>query len=151
MKRRTILTGFGGFLLLILVMTIYFFNSFQTVVVSGESMMPTLKSGTRLLVSNAYWLVGPIRDNDIVVIRGTTKGEYIIKRVFKMGGESVDWYNAPKSWTLEEDKIKDGYTVPEGSIYVIGDNRPVSEDSRYFGPVELGRVLGKVVVRPAPK
>ncbi|MGL1418926.1 hypothetical protein ACSTIS_23765, partial [Vibrio parahaemolyticus] len=47
MKRRTILTGFGGFLLLILVMTIYFFNSFQTVVVSGESMMPTLKSGTR--------------------------------------------------------------------------------------------------------
>jgi signal peptidase I len=145
-KVRTI-TGFGGAMLLILGFVIYFWATFKTVVVSGDSMRPTFKTGTRLLVSDAYWLIGPIKDKDIVVIRGNGPNDYIIKRVYRMGGEVVDWYNVPKTWSLENGE----YRVPQGDVYVLGDNRAISEDSRIFGPVDLSKVIGKVVIRPTKK
>jgi signal peptidase I len=61
-----------------------------------------------------------------------------------MGGEKVDLFNVPTNWSLKQGE----YTVPEGMIYVLGDNRAMSEDSRVFGPVDLSKVVGKVVIRP---
>lgn len=146
-SKRRAFTSFGVTLLMILGFVIFFQQNFNSVIVSGPSMMPTLHSGQRLWASRAYWLVGPIRKKDIVVLRdpGSSTG-YIIKRVAFVAGETVDWYNAPRSplWTLSQGP----YVVPQGSIYVLGDNRAVSEDSRAFGSVELDRVLGKVVIRP---
>lgn len=136
--------GFILSLFMALGFALFCFSSFKTVVVSGESMLPTFKDRTRLLVSNAYWLVGPIKPKDIVVVKNSKSGEYIIKRVYKMGGQKVDWYNSPKGWSLKSGE----FVVPDGSVYVLGDNREVSEDSRAFGPVEMNRILGKVVIRP---
>jgi len=136
-------TSYAGTLLLVLGMAIFFFQNFKTVVVSGQSMEPTFLNGRRLLASSAYWLIGNIRDNDIVVIRGEKGDEYVIKRVYRMGGETVDWVNIPDDWPL----TKGRFVVPDGKIYVLGDNRAVSEDSRRFGAVDVSRVLGKVVVR----
>lgn len=141
--KTKLITGFGIALLYVLAFSVFFVTNFRTVVVSGPSMLPTFHSGTRVLVSRAYWLVGPIKPKDIVVIKGEG-GEYIIKRVYKMGGETVDAYNAPRTWNLMEGE----YKVPENNVYVLGDNREVSEDSRAFGPVDLNRIIGKVVVRP---
>jgi signal peptidase I len=141
-KKIRAFSGFGLSMLGVLAFALYFYANFTTVVVSGESMQPTFFTGNRLLVSKAYWLVGPLKDKDIVVIQ--TGDSYIIKRVYRMGGEKVDLFNVPTNWSLKQGE----YTVPEGMIYVLGDNRAMSEDSRVFGPVELSKVVGKVVIRP---
>jgi signal peptidase I len=144
-KRAVVITGFGGVLILILGFTLYLWVSFKTVVVSGNSMWPSFKNGERVLVSDAYWLVGAIKDGDVVVIRNDKKSDYIIKRVYKMSGEIVDFANKPYAWTLPQRE----YRVREGAVYVLGDNKAVSEDSRAFGPVDLSKIIGKVVVRPS--
>ena len=100
----------------------------------------------KILTSRAYWLVGPIKDGDVVVIRNPEEEEakgYLIKRVHRMGGEKVDFLNVP-----EDHRLADGeYVVPADSVYVIGDNRAVSEDSRKFGAVKKKDILGKYVIR----
>lgn len=121
--------------------TSFFYLNFRTVIVTGDSMEPTFKTGRRLLSSRAYWLVGPIQPRDVVVIRGEAPGEYMIKRVYKLAGQVVDWANIPESWSITNGE----YVVPDGNVYVLGDNRDYSEDSRRYGAVPMGRVLGKIV------
>lgn len=103
-------------------------------------MEPTFNQGQRLLVSKAYWLVGSIHKNDIIVVK--SGDEYIIKRVYALGGEKVDLFNIPENYSL----INGEYVVPKDKYYILGDNRPMSEDSRHFGPVEAKEILGKVIV-----
>lgn len=142
-KTRTLIyTGFGGFLLFLLALAVFFYYNFRTIEVQGDSMIPTLQPGQRLLISKAYWLVGDIKDNDIVVINNTSENEVIIKRVYKLAGETVDLQNVPASWDLTLGE----YTVPENKIFVLGDNVEVSQDSRTYGPFDLKDVIGKVVV-----
>ena len=144
-RKSKIFTGFGVALLAVLGFAIFFFMSFKTVIVNGHSMDPTFHTGNRLLVSNAYWLVSPLKDKDVVVIKtGQGPGDYIIKRIYKMAGETVDFYNVPEDWSL----ARGTYVVPEGHVYVLGDNREVSQDSRAFGAVDMNKIIGKVVVRP---
>jgi signal peptidase I len=140
--RKKAFTGFGVMLLFVLGFAIFFFLNFKTVIVSGPSMQPTYVSGDRLLESKAYWLIGAIREKDIVVIRNEDGPGYIIKRVFRLAGGKVDYKNVPESWSLADGE----FIVPQGCVYVLGDNRPVSEDSRKFGPVPVERILGKIVV-----
>lgn len=134
--------GFGAVLGLLLLCSLIFYFNFHTVVVSGHSMEPTFFSGRKLLVSKAYWLVGPIHDKDIVVVSDPNPDGYIIKRVYKMGGETVDYLNIPRSWSI----TRGPYVVPAGDLYLLGDNRDQSEDSRAFGPRDVKTVLGKVVL-----
>lgn len=143
-KKKVIVTGFGAFLVVVLLFTVFFYFNFHTVEVKGESMEPTFSSGQRLLVSKAYWLVGPIKKNDIVVV-DSKEHEYVIKRVYAMEGEAVDLYNVPDTWSLTN--LAEGeYRVPPNKLYILGDNRPVSEDSRVYGPIDAKQVLGKVIV-----
>lgn len=142
-SRKRAITGFGFTLLILLAFAIYFHYTFTTVVVSGESMLKTFKNGDRVLTSRAYWLVGGIKDKDVVVIKDDGPTGYIIKRVYRMAGEIVEWYNVPDN----VDFRKGEYRVPPGHVYVLGDNREVSEDSRRFGPVRIEDIIGKVVIR----
>ncbi len=141
-KKKRIYTGFGGFLLFMLAVAVFFFYNFKTVEVNGESMEPTLRDGNRLLISSAYWLVGPVVTEDIVVIKNGQDNDLIIKRVYKTGGQEVDPKNTPSSYRLTDGP----YIVPTGTIYVIGDNYEFSQDSRDYGPFSLEDVVGKVVV-----
>ena len=141
-KKRTI-TGFGVFLVFTLVFTIFFYLNVKTIQVSGVSMLPTFKNGRRVLVSKAYWLVGPIKDNDIVVSKDPGGPGTIIKRVYRLGGESVDYPHYPDTVPLFMGRE---YRVPKGYVYLLGDNPPFSEDSRRFGPVPIDKILGKVIV-----
>ena len=70
-----------------------------------------------------------------------SKTKYFIKRVYGLPGDQIPWALAPQDWPLE----KGPYTVPDGRIYVIGDNILHSDDSRKFGAFKLENVLGKVV------
>lgn len=141
--RKRAITGFGVILLFLLAFAIYFHFTFTTVVVSGDSMLPTLKNGQRVLTSKAYWLVGPIGIKDVVVIKDDGPTGYIIKRIYRMPGEIVEWFNVPDTADLRDGEFK----VPSDHVYVLGDNREVSEDSRRFGPVPISNIIGKVVIR----
>ena len=141
-SRRGLMTGVGIALLFSLAGAIFFKNEFFTIQVTGKSMETTYHNGQRLLATRAYWLVGNIKRNDVVVVKSETPGEYLIKRVNRLGGETVDWLNVPDDHKLEAGT----YTVPQNSVYVLGDNLPESADSREFGPVPLNRIMGKVVI-----
>mgnify|MGYP002781411276 CR=1 FL=1 len=139
------ITGFGLAMLFILAVALGMFFTVKPVVVSGVSMFPTLKDRERVLTTKAYWLVGPLRKDDIVVVRDDSPQNpdgFYIKRIYKMAGEAVDYANWPRGHSLAE---HDEFVVPEGHVFVLGDNRPKSEDSRAFGPVPLGKILGKVI------
>ncbi len=141
-RKRLLLTGFGSFLIFVLAFVIFFYLNFQTVSVKGNSMEPTFQNGRRVLVSQAYWLVGGIKKDDIVVLREPNSRDIVIKRVYALGGDVVDMRNIPEDWSIANGE----YRVPDGKYYVIGDNKPVSEDSRRFGPVDPKDILGKVVI-----
>jgi len=134
------ITTFGILLVPVLIIVLFMYFTFTTVVVDGKSMEPTFQNHERLLASKAYWLVGPIKKRDVVVIRGED-GSNIIKRVYGLEGDKIDFFNIPEDWELSQGE----YVVPKGMIYVLGDNREVSEDSRKFGAVSIGEVLGKVI------
>lgn len=139
---RRAITRFGVLMLGVLGLAIIMMLNVKTVQVSGNSMKPTFQNGERLLVTDLYWLVGQIRPNDIVVFRGERSNEYIIKRVYRLAGQTVDPLNQPRERRLSEGP----YTVPPGTVYVLGDNRGESEDSRMFGPLPLDEIVGKVVL-----
>lgn len=140
MKRKALITGFGTTLLLILGIALFMFFNFKTVMVTGYSMEPTYRNRDRVLVSRAYWLIGGIKRNDVIVFRSPT-GEEVIKRVYGLPGDKIDFLNVPETWSLADGE----YIVPSGTFYVIGDNRQNSEDSRKFGPIKQTEVLGKVI------
>ncbi|MBV6457121.1 MAG: Signal peptidase I T [Fimbriimonadaceae bacterium] len=140
--KRRLFRGFGILLLLVLCGAVFFFVNFKTIEVKGDSMLPIFKNGDRVLITKAYWLVGDIRRNDVVVIEGDEPNEYWIKRVYRMPGEKVNLKFVPYDHQLADGE----FIVPEGHYYVLGDNLLVSEDSRNYGPIDADRVVGKVIV-----
>lgn len=140
-KPKKRIRGFTVFLLVMLGVAVLLYTHLTTAIVDGVSMQPTFRTGDRKLVCKAYWLVGPIRKHDILVVKDDNKTGYMIKRVYALGGELVPWQYAP-----EKQPLKAGpYRVPDGSVYLMGDNRGYSEDCRKIGAVPLEKVIGKVI------
>ena len=142
----------------------------RVVLVSGPSMRETLQHQDCLLVMNAH-LCGGFEAGDIVIIRKESfkDGEPIVKRVIATEGQTVDidfvsgavyvdgelleedYINEP---TYVEEGTEFPLTVPEGSIFVMGDNRNGSSDSRDYrlGTVDTRYVIGKAafLIFPGP-
>ena len=140
--------------------------------VSGPSMTPTLLNGDRVILLSNF-LYREVDAGDIVVMQIPSFGtEPIVKRVIATGGQTVDIdFEAGEVYVdgvlLQEDYINelthlsyvDGptfpVTVPDGCLFVMGDNRNDSADSRYgpIGMVDARRVLGRVmtIVWPAAR
>jgi len=129
----------------------------QATRVYGSSMEPNLHTDQRLVVEKvSYRLHSPHR-GDVVVIRMPEHGpELLIKRIIGLPGETIEVRSGVvyiNGQPLEEDylvrKTAGAYgptTVPEGYVFVMGDNRGASNDSRIFGPVSLDRVVGRAWV-----
>lgn len=144
---------------------------FQPYQVDGASMAPELASGERLFVNrSAYaslWLpgVGEVhpfdgpRRGDIIVLESdlTRRDAPYIKRIIALPGETISFSEGLvfiDGEPLVEDYIGGaitacrgpldcGTTVPEGHVFVLGDNRLDSEDSRSFGSVPMEDIVGK--------
>ena len=130
--------------------------------VDGHSMVPTLQDGDRLLVLNSLW-DDDYQHGDIVVLRKDTfMEEPIVKRVIATEGQTVDIDFAAGNVYVDGELLEEDYineptyveegtefplTVPEGSIFVMGDNRNHSSDSRSsdLGTVDTRYVIGRVV------
>lgn len=139
----------------------------QRTIVDGKSMMDTLKNGENLLVEKvSYHFTDPGRFDVIVFYpHGRDSSDYYIKRVIGLPGETVqikgeDIYINDKK--LEENFGKDPIMDPgiaeepiklgDDEFFVLGDNRTVSEDSRYeeVGPVKRENIEGRAILRIYP-
>lgn len=127
----------------------------QATRVEGQSMEPNLHTDQRLVVEKlSYRFHGPQRF-DIVVLRLPNQGEdLLIKRVIGLPGEVVEIHDRQvyiNGEPLYEPLInkdtspgrKEAITVPPLHVYVMGDNRNHSNDSRSFGPVPIDNLVGR--------
>lgn len=131
-----------------------------TYAIEGESMSPTYHNGNRVILNGAYRFQTPHRGDVIVFDPPVQSDEPYIKRVIGLPGDHVAIENGAvtiNGVALDEDYLQGVHTtcfhtaycditVPEGMVYVLGDNRPNSSDSRLFGPVDEDAIIGKVMV-----
>lgn len=123
--------------------------------VDGDSMRNTLKNGDILLL----YKLSNIDRFDIIVLDEEKDNEKIIKRVIGLPGETVAIKNG--KIYINDKVIDDEYAYGETSDYnkvtlkddeyfILGDNRLISKDSRYFGPIKDNEIKGKIVFRLFP-
>ena len=133
----------------------------QSTLVLGQSMEPNLHQDQRLIMEKVgYHWHGP-RRGDIVVLRDPTGGPIpLIKRVVGLPGERVSLAggrvyidgDALNETYLHRQTAGDGrsWVVPPLQVFVLGDNRENSKDSRYFGPVPIDTIIGHAIFRYWP-
>ncbi len=140
--------------------------------VPSESMEPNLEDGDRILVRRTFESTDELADDldrgDVLVFRSPRDGEpLVVKRVIALPGESIEARDGQiaidgdtlldEKWLPESEReigspaantVDIPYTQLEGDeVYLLGDNRDSSIDSRQFGPLSLDRVVGTVAVR----
>lgn len=141
---------------------------FRTVGVIGDSMNPTLDTGDRIILTAAY---GESKNGDIVVTCQPSKSLYVpdvlVKRViategqtidinFETGAVYVDGAELDEPYIAELTRDREDFdgpvTVPEGYVFVMGDNRNNSTDSRSFsvGLIKEEYIMGRALFRIAP-
>jgi signal peptidase I, bacterial type len=150
------------------IVVILFTFIFRVVSVSGPSMNPTLTSGDRIVLSSLFYSPD---NGDIVVITqpNSHDNEPLIKRVIAVEGQTisvdaetdtvmVDGVKLNEPYILDQDIQRSGesyqypLTIPKGKVFVMGDNRNDSFDSRDpgLGMVEVKYIMGKAIFRIYP-
>ena len=155
---------FGLAIVLAFVITLFI----KPTLVSGDSMLPTLHENDYLIINKIGYKIGEPKNGDVIVFKsdlekndGTTKD--LVKRIIGVAGDKVvikDGKVYLNDKLLDETYLSEGMDTtgdvdivgPEGKLFVLGDNREVSLDSRYeqVGLVDVNDVEGKVLVRLYP-
>jgi signal peptidase I len=161
-KRRA---GISELLVTILIAFVVVFGFVRPLVaeafrIPSESMVPTLEVGDRILANKFIYRFSEPQRGDIVVFRDVEGGyETLIKRVVGVEGDEIQVQDGllfvngepqEEPYLNEERLPRDSYgptTVPEEHVFVMGDNRGNSGDSRLFGPVPLENVKGQAFLR----
>lgn len=149
----------------IFIVILVFSFVFRIVIVDGNSMVPTLQDGQRLIISHLFYTP---KQGDIVVVNSKGLNKTIIKRVIATSGQTVDIDFKKHTVTVDGKTLDEPYindptssndggntyplVVPENTIFVMGDNRNNSTDSRSskVGCIPIDDVLGKAVFRIFP-
>jgi len=134
-------------------------NPASIAVVEGHSMEPTLRNGQLFVVDRLRYRLAPVSRGDVIAFRHGH--DIYVKRVVALGGETVWLLVRPATQSvelIEPPLVRPlrratarhpslGYlerqVVPQGHVFVVGDHRRVSYDSRDFGPVPLAAVIGR--------
>lgn len=149
----------------VIILILLFSLVLRPAAVIGNSMLPNFSGGDRVACIHSF--SGYERGDVIIISHATRKDESIIKRVIAVGGDTVDidFYKGTVSvngQVLDEPYVNTPtnlsydmtfpVTVPEGKLFVLGDNRNDSLDSRStdIGFINENKVLGKVVFRFYP-
>jgi len=141
----------------------------QPFYVKGASMEPNFYDHEYLIIDELSYRFGPPQRGDVVVFRyPLDQKQFFIKRVIGLPGETVEAtadgvkiYNSehPNGFMLDESYLADGMppspmqkteTLKADEYFIMGDNRPSSLDSRYFGAIKRSDIVGRVWVRGWP-
>jgi signal peptidase I len=164
-RQRTKSPRWASYTLLagLVLFTLWMTGSVRLAEVPSRSMEPTLVPGDVLLMRiDAYRHRVPSRGDLVIFHDATNNGELLVKRVVGLPGENV-FCQGGRVWindrTLKEPYLKDPYYEPEphsavltkDELWVMGDNRDGSQDSRDFGPVQTQNLVGRAtaIILPA--
>jgi len=124
--------------------------------VDGFSMNPTLLDGEFVLVNRLAYRTGDMQRGDIIVFRSTTSPDLdLIKRIIGLPGDIISVQNGQviiNSQVLSEPYIAAApnyngqWQVPEGNLFVLGDNRNDSSDSHQWGLLPFDNIVGKAII-----
>ena len=145
--------------------------------IPSASMVPTLEEGDRVVVNRLSYQFGEVGRGQVVVFKkpqGSSGQNDLIKRIIGLPGETirfadnqvyVNGLRLEEPYLAEQDSTRprltipgcaqttpapDTCVVPEGTIFMMGDNRLGSSDSRVFGPIEIDNVVGRAFLRVWP-
>jgi signal peptidase I len=136
--------------------------------VKGASMEPTFKSGDYILTSRVTYKIRFPQRGDVVVFKSPKNPDIeYIKRIIALPGDKIrvdnsnvyvndkllqENYIADRTNLWEGGFLREGMTltIPDGEIFVMGDNRPRSSDSREFGSIPIDAMIGQVFFRYFP-
>lgn len=149
-----------------IIVFIIFHFLIRVVSVDGSSMVPTLQDGDRLISSNLFYT--PEYGDIVILSENTGLNEALVKRIIAVAGQTVD-INENGEVLVDGKVLSEPYiaetisdsrrgdheypvTVPEGKIFVMGDNRNHSTDSRFasVGLIDEEEILGRVIFRLLP-
>src|SRR3954447_16999629 len=145
---------------LLLVLTVVFVA--EPMAIPSGSMEPTLMPGDQVLVNKLAYRLGSPHRGDLTVFHAPDGGQLTLKRIVGLPGDRVGIADGVltvngrlrhESYVdlAKTDSVYYGpVTVPAGRVFVMGDNRHESHDSRDFGPVAERDLMGKVLVRLWP-
>lgn len=124
--------------------------------VDGLSMLPTLKDGEFVLVNRLAYRIGEPARGDIVVFRSTTNFDLdLIKRIIGVPGDEVrvadgrvivNGMALSEPYINAEPRYSGEWSIPEGYLFVLGDNRNDSSDSHAWGLLPVQNVIGKAIL-----
>ena len=144
---------------------------FQAFWIPSTSMVPTLDVGDRILVLKAFFNWHQLREGDIVVFSHPPRDQCggpaqadLVKRVIALPGQTI--YSADGILYVDGRRLREPYLppddplgppipdatrqhpfhVPPGEFYVMGDNRAISCDSRFWGPIKGSTIIGRAVM-----
>jgi signal peptidase I len=142
--------------------------AFQVFSIPTGSMVPTLDVHDRILVQKAFFTWHQVREGDIVVFSQPPRDQCggpartdLVKRVIALPGQTI--YSAGGVLYVDGGRLREPYLprrdplgppiasrlhpfhVPRGEFYVMGDNRAVSCDSRFWGPIRGSSIIGRVI------
>jgi signal peptidase I len=138
--------------------------------IPSPSMVPTLEVGDRVLVNKLAYKAHEVHRGDVVVFErppqaaangGEDQIKDLIKRVVAVGGDSLEARDGRlyvNNELIDEPYLPEGtqtedlpyQVVPEGKVFVMGDNRGDSQDSRFFGPIDEDSIVGRAFVKVLP-
>lgn len=129
----------------------------QVSVVKGTSMEPCLHDGDRLVVDRVSYNLADVTRGDVVILRYPRNPAVdFVKRIVGLPGDRVSMLDgvlmvngeaADDYGCIPDHQVLNETTVPPGEFFVLGDNRPVSCDSRDFGLVDESLLKGRVRAR----
>jgi signal peptidase I len=168
-RRRALLEAAITILVAVLLAGLVRAFVFETFWIPSSSMVPALGVYDRILVQKAFFTWHDVREGDIVVFAHPPlddcpgpQNDDLVKRVIALPGQTI--YSSGNSiyvngkllaepYLPHDDPLgrpiasrQHPYRVPSGEFYVLGDNRAISCDSRYWGPIEGSSIVGKVVL-----